>query len=340
MGDARGHMSRSLAVAQTLAHHEFLFVGGGVVRELKQLGYLVEDLPMASTFFRDNRVDFPSTIANAVRVLAGRSSTIARLAAIIRSFDPDLIVTDYELFTPLAAHKLGRQCISLDHQHVLTHCVYDVPPQEKLNRFLTCFSVRHLYSAADRFLIISFFPLPPADPSRTEVWPPVLRRAVKDHQASQGDHALVYLSVNTFETLLPVLQSIDRKFLVYGFGDRPAASNLTFKPPSVDGFLEDMASARYVVTTGGHSTISEALYFGKPVLCYPIESAYEQFLNAHFLSKWGFGEHASGIRTTRSVLEHFEVRLGEYASRIQGHDFFGNHRVAGRLEEIMGRGGK
>jgi uncharacterized protein (TIGR00661 family) len=336
MGDARGHVSRSLAVAQAMPHHEFLFVGGGSVHDLKALGYQTEDLPMASTFYRDNRVDFPATIVNATKVLVRRSSTVKRLAEIIRRFDPDLILTDYELFTPLAAHKTGRPCISLDHQHILTHCNYDTPSRERLNRFLTCFSIRRLYSEADRFVIISFFDLPPSNPVTTEVLPPVLRLAVKEHAPSEGDHVLVYVTGKTFERLLSFLERVSRKFIVYGFGERPERGNLVFKAPSTHGFLEDLASCKYVISTAGHSTISDSLYFGKPGLCFPINGAYEQFLNAHFLAKLGFGHYISGCTIDMPTLAAFEARLDEYGSHIRKHDFFGNDRVAARLEELIG----
>jgi uncharacterized protein (TIGR00661 family) len=338
MGDARGHVSRSLAVAQAMPHHEFLFAGGDRVHDLKSLGYHTEDLPMASTFYRDNRVDFPATIINAAKVLAGRSSTVRRLAEVIRRFDPDLILTDYELFTPQAAHKIGRPCISLDHQHILTHCNYEIPPKERLSRFLTCFSIRRLYSAADRFIIISFFDLPPSNSAITEVLPPVLRLAVKDHIPSDGDHVLVYVTGRTFETLLSFLERVDRKFIVYGFGKRPAKGNLVFKAPSTHGFLEDLASCKYVISTAGHSTLGDSLYFGKPGLCFPIDGAYEQFLNAHFLAKLGFGEYISGTTIDMATLAAFEARLDEYASQIRKHDFFGNDRVAARLEEMIAEG--
>jgi uncharacterized protein (TIGR00661 family) len=335
MGDARGHVSRSLAVAQAMPHHEFLFVGGDRVHDLKTLGYRTEDLPMASTYYRDNRVDFPATISNGIKVLAARSSTVRRLADIIRDFDPDLILTDYELFTPLAAHKAGRTCISLDHQHILTHCDYEIPRHERLNRFLTCFSVRRLYSAADRFMIISFFDLPPSDPATTEVLPPILRLAVKDHVPLDGDHAVVYVTGKTFETLLTFLERVDRKFIVYGFGERPQRRNLVFKAPSTHGFLEDLASCRYVISTAGHSTLSDSLYFGKPGLCFPISGAYEQFINAHFLSKLGFGQYVSGPTIDMATFEAFESKVDEYASEIRKHDFFGNNKVAARLEELI-----
>ena len=127
MGDRPGHMVRSMAVAQSMPHHQFLFVGGGWTREMSAWGYPVEPAPMASTLYAGSRVDLPGTFLNAMRVFRSRGAAIRKTAAIIRDFDPDLILSDYEYFTPLAARRAGRTCVSLDHQHILTHCLYPHP---------------------------------------------------------------------------------------------------------------------------------------------------------------------------------------------------------------------
>jgi uncharacterized protein (TIGR00661 family) len=336
MGDARGHVSRSLAVAQSMAGHEFLFIGGDKVHLVKSHGYDVEEVPMARTIYRNTHVDLTATATNAIRVFLRRSPVVRRLAAIIREFDPHLILTDYEYFTPLAARSLGRPCISLDHQHILTHCDYEAPREQLVNRLLTCLSVKNLYSSADRFFIISFFALPPRDPATVEVFPPILRTAVKEHESSEGEHVLVYLGGSTFQEVLPVcLAKKKSKFIIYGMDERPPEANLVFKRHSQHGFLEDLADCRYVIATGGHSLISESLYFGKPILCFPISMAYEQYLNAYFVDRFGFGGYWNGHGSIDKLVDDFESRLEGCRSVIGRHSFFGNAQVAERLERLI-----
>jgi uncharacterized protein (TIGR00661 family) len=337
MGDSRGHVSRSLAVAQLMPHHEYLFVGGGVVHELKTQGYQVEDAPMASTIRRNNSVDVWATLANAVKVFSHRGPAVDRIADIMRSFDPHLILTDYEFFTPLAARKLGRPCVSLDHQHVLTHCRYDPPQGQTLNRIMTCSTVKLLYSVATRYLIISFYAPPPVDPRTTEVFPPVVRAGILKRQPVQGDFGLVYLADRTFHGLLPLLEGRDRQFVVYGIGKQPPRGNLEFKDKSLEGFAEDMARCRYVISNAGHSLISEALYLGKPVLAFPRALEFEQFLNAHFLAKLGLGSYRTSLREAAAALDEFESNLGSYETTISKKRFFGNDRLKARVEELIGR---
>jgi uncharacterized protein (TIGR00661 family) len=336
MGDALGHVSRSLAVAQAMPDHEFLFVGGGRAQLLKDEGYQLEEVPIGETYYRGSRVDLSRTIVNFAKVFLGKKETIRRVGDIIKSFDPDLILTDYELFTPLAARNLGRPSVSLDHQHILTHCDYTPPTGNRLNRLFTCFSVRYLYSASDRFLISSFFHAEPKDPARIEVLPPVVRSSIRNYKASEGEHVLVYVKSNILARLLPLLETRKTRFIVYGMGERPAKANMLFKRNSTEGFLEDMAACKYVITTAGHNIISEALCFGKPILCFPISFAYEQLVNAHFLARLGYGEFYEKPSINEGVLDGFESRLVQYQGRIRGEDFFGNHKVAARVERLIG----
>lgn len=335
MGDAHGHISRSLAVAQEMPQHEFLFAGGGTVREAANAGYSYLEIPMIATIHRQNQVDVPATVAHFLKIAIRSKPIISRLAAAIDAFDPDIILTDYEFFTPLVAKKLGRLCASLDHQHVLTHCVREKIAGQDLNRLLTSSSVRFLFSFADRFLISSFYRLPTVD-DRTEVFPPVLRRAVMNHQATDGEHILIYLIPGTLSLLLPLLRADKRRFIVYGANDeKQAEGNILFRKFSTDGFLEDLASCRYVISNGGHSLISESLYYGKPVLCFPIDLLYEQLLNAHYLQRYGFGMYRTGAGLSARLLDDFEGRLEHYRANIEKGRFFGNRQVAERIGELM-----
>ena len=336
MGDARGHMNHALTVAQGLNRHEFLFVGGGTTVELKSLGYNVEEVPFAATFYWNNRVDIPATIGNAVKVFAGSKKIVKKLAEIITAFDPDLIISDYEYFTPLAAGAIGRDCVSFDHQHIVTHCRYEPPPIQRLGRWMLEFSAGRFYSNCSRFIIISFFRLPPLDDSITEVAPPLIRKSVAERAPTEGDHVLVYQTSATFSKLFPVLEEIKSRFVIYGFGALPRRKNLEFKAVSDHGFLEDLASSRYCIVNGGHNVISEALFLGKPVFCFPIGGAYEQFINAHFVQRLGFGDYSLASKPIKGLLDSFESRLTHFRGSLRRENFYGNEVVRRRLEELIG----
>ena len=335
MGDARGHMNHALMVAQGLNRHEFLFVGGGTAVDLRPFGYNVEEVPFAATYYRNNKVDVVATVGNALSVFGGSGTIIKRVSEVITAFDPDLIISDYEYFTPLAARKLGRDCISFDHQHIVTHCRYDPPPVQRTGRWMLKFIASRFYSNCSRFIIISFFNLPPFNVSNTEVLPPLIRKSVTEHSATEGDHVLVYQTSPTFFKLLPVLEEMNSRFVIYGFGALPARKNLEFKAASDRGFLEDLASSRYCIVNGGHNVISEALFLNKPVFCFPIGGAYEQFINAHFVQKLRFGDYSVASKPIKGMLNAFESRLSDFRDSIRRENFYGNEVVCSRLEQLI-----
>ncbi len=334
MGDARGHVSRALAIARELPQHEFLFIGRGKVQILQERGYLVEKVPTLSTIIRNNRVDFAATLADAMRCIWRLGPAIKRVRDLIKEYDPHLIITDYEFITPRAAKLLGRPCVSLGNEHLLTQCLYDPPPGQRLSRHLTCFSIRHLFSAASHYLIPSFHPLPPVDQAKTEIFPPLIKPKVMEYQPTESDHALVYLREYSFDKLVRLLKGRKRKFVIYGLGEKPPQGNLQFRKTSEDDFLADLSTCRYVIANGGLSLISEALYLGKPMLCLPVQFLYEQFCNGYFLAQNGFGQYYLDNGCREDIINVFEERVDQYRARIKQYNFFGNKQIAARLEEL------
>src|SRR3546814_20057545 len=73
-----------------------------------------------------------------------------------------------------------------------------------------------------------------------------------------------------------VLRLLDCKVRVYGTRRRGEDDNLAFRAPSVQGFIDDVAGCRAVLSTAGHQLIGEALHFGKPVLALPEPARSEE----------------------------------------------------------------
>jgi len=335
MGDSLGHLNQMLAVADGMPEHEFLFVGGGTVTDLRSSKYAVCEIPFAGTLYADNSMDVVATVCNALKVYCGAPHIARRVAGIIKEFDPLLILTSWEYFVPLVARHMGRYCVSIDNQHFITKCRYDAPKGERLSRFLFWLSVRLRHFVADRFLVNSFFPVEPIDASMTDVFPPLIAPKVREVTPAEGDYVLVYQTTPTFERLFPVLEEMRREFIIYGFGHRPQRKNLEFRAPCRERFVEEMANCSYVITNGGHTAISEALYFGKPVFSFPIHMAYEQLFNAYSLAALGYGEYSKEKDPSGTVLKDFEARADTYRAKIKGGDFCGNARVIARVQGIM-----
>ena len=335
MGDALGHVNRARILAQEMTMHEFLFLGGGKVLNLRAEGYRVESIPMLSTHYANHKIDIPATLHNGVRVLSGWNRILKKVGRIITDFNPDIVLTDYEVFVPIAARRLGIPCISIDHQHFMTKCRFPPPRGQIPGRLMLNLSIRLFYSNAQHYLITSFFRLPTINPADSEIFPPMIRREVKEMIPKAGDHVLVYQTSPTFHRLLPILEQMPGQYVIYGSDRRPGSKNTVFKSPSTRGFLEDLASCRYAITNAGHNVISEALFLGKPVFAFPIHLAYEQFFNGYMLKKMGYGDYSLTPDPDVKLFMDFETNLDFYQKQIASGNFWGTEDMVRKIDALI-----
>ncbi|MBV9657934.1 MAG: hypothetical protein JO295_07470 [Verrucomicrobia bacterium] len=358
MGNTYGHVMRSLALAERLSSatpengggHEFLFVGGGRVPEALRDRFAVCEVPVLRTVHKAGRVSLPAVLGQIARRMTEIPRVLRQLDREIARFQPDLAIVDREFFLPLAARRAGLRCISLDHSHVLKACRYPVPPSQRVSWTLAMLNDYALFDWTRHNLIVSFFhpPLRPVARRVNELLPPVLRPAVTHIARPAADApppaddapVLVYQTSTTFEPILAPLAELQRPVIVYGFGQRPAWGNVRFKPFDDRGILEDLATCAYAVVNGGHNLLSEAFYFRKPALCFPIATLFEQFINAWHVRTLGYGDFSTERRPGVEIFRRFEARLEEYRARLANAEIDGTAVVVARLREIIaGRGG-
>ena len=337
-GDALGHVSRALALAEDMPHHEFLFLGGGKALELRANGYRVEEVPLIRTYYAENKVRIAATVYHTLKVVLDLPRTTRRVAKKLEQFQPDIVMSDYEYFAPRLAALLGIPCISVDNQHFLTKCVAPHPMDQIASRLMLSVPLLCLYNRADYHIISTFFHLTPKDPLKTAVFPPILKKEVRKLVSSEGDHVLVYQTSSTFEKIAECLAQLPHRCILYGCGERTSPANLIYKAPSEREFLEDLASCRYVIANGGLNVLAEALYLGKPVLSFPIHFAYEQFFNAYMLSEHGYGDYCLDSEPDSGTILRFEEQLDLFRANIAAGSFLGNDAVIACLEEIIRNG--
>ena len=124
--------------------------------------------------------------------------------------------------------------------------------------------------------------------------------------------------------------------VVYGYGRDAVEGNLTFKSFSEHGLLEDMAQSAYVICGGGHTLMSEALYYGKPIISLPVKGAFEQWLNAHYLEKLGYGRHLDMLSLTAGAIADFEQDLEGRRRRVAAVNFRGNEQAFALVQALRG----
>ena len=349
MGNTYGHVMRTQAIVERLMpEHEFYFVGGGRVPEaLGKRGWRVLEVPVLRTVHRHGKVSVSRVIGQIAGRLLDTPRVVRAVGHLIEDFKPDIALCDREFFLPIACRWKGLTCLSLDHSHVLKACRYPVPVDEWMSWALAMLNDYLLFDLTRRHLIVSFFHPPLRQRLRgrgdvDELLPPVLRPAVTRMTAKAGEHVLVYQTSATFKPLLEPLARLDRPVIVYGYGTETEhrKGNLVFKPYSDEGILEDLAGCAYAVVNGGHNLICEALYFGKPVLCFPIARLFEQFINAWHVRALRYGDFCTDPRPDGEVFDAFERRLDEYrAAIVSAGSFDGTARVVGRVREVIQESG-
>ena len=269
---------------------------------------------------------------------------VARLTDAFARYRPDLLITDFEGFSPRAARRIGLPVLSFNHQQMVTETRYALPLRHRLHALPTR-GVINLIAPQDpaHLLLTSFFFPPLKNPLQTTLVPPIIRPAVQALRPEKGEHVLVYYNQpDGSHYLLDRLRRVDARFIVYNFAqpESPEAyPNLVFKQPSLDGFLDDLARSRAVVCTAGFTLISEALYLGKPLLVTPNQGVFEQTLNALFLQRERLGQAVIHRPLTTADVASFLDRLDGYAERLRNRPACGNKEAVACIEGVLLRHG-
>ncbi len=326
-GTGHGHAIRALTVARHFAEHEFLFLSHGAGAAILRPEFTVRESPCLVTVVRRHKVEAIATAYQNLLVLRQSRSIGRRLRETIDRFQPDLALTDYDFFLPRVSRRLGLPCLSLDHQHIISVGRHPVPWRQVPDYLLTKGIIDLLFSEADVFLASSFFRPPEPTSTKMRVVPPLLREQVIASQREVGSHVVAYQGYETFQRFFPLLQTIPRPVMVYGFNQEGRQGNLHFKKNSETGFLHDLASCSYLICGGSHTLLSEALYLGKPVLSFPIKSAFEQYLNAFYLERLGFGRKLLDQNPSPAIIPAFENNLEHFQKNISPGHFCGNQEI-------------
>lgn len=337
-GTGHGHAIRALTVARHFREHRFLFLSHGAGAAMLRAEFPVLESPCLVTVVRHHAVAGMATLRENIVILSQASAVQRRLEGLIADFRPEVALTDYDFFLPRVARRLGLPCLSLDHQHIIPAGRHPVPPGQRHVYLLTKMIVQLLFSCADSYLATSFFRPAGGSHGNIRVVPPLLREQVLSRRPTPGEHVVAYQGYETFQRFLPLLMAIPRPVRVYGFDREEQQGNLFFRRNAENGFLNDVAGCRYLICGGSHTLLSEALYFGKPVLSFPIQGAFEQFLNAFYLERLGYGRKLETQQPSPAVIAAFEGDLERFQGTIRRGHFCGNAEIYSLISTFLAHG--
>ena len=283
----------------------------------------------------ENRVSIARTFTENLSRLSDGVRKLRELRHVcFKDFEPHVVITDFEPMTAYLANHYELPLVTIDNQHRMRYMRYPCPEDLRNDARVTETVIRLLVPRPDLSLVTTFY-FGEVTNERTKLFPPILRREVLELEVEDGaadGHVLVYFTKG-FESFLEHLSAAGReRFVVYGAGREGAQGNLDFRAPGPE-FLEDLRTAKAVVSTAGFTLMTECLHLGKPLLALPMAGQFEQELNALLLEEAGYGKNgrAAGAETVGDFL----YRIPEFRERLESYPRADNTALFEELDTLF-----
>ncbi|MFO0638379.1 MAG: MJ1255/VC2487 family glycosyltransferase [Polyangiaceae bacterium] len=345
VGEGMGHAMRSRVVLEHLVRegHEVEIMASGRAREF--LGKRFEGVNQIHGFhmiYEENRVRLGKTLwSNVTTGAAGVPENIGAYFDLIKDFQPEAVISDFESWTYLYAKTHRLPLLSIDNMQIINRCTLpeSVIEGHTAEFQLTKAFIKSKLPFCDEYFITTFF-RPPVRKERTTLFPPILRPEILAAKAVKGDHVLVYQTAEGNESFVEGLRKLDTEFRIYGIRrsikSEEREGNLVFRPFSEQGFIDDLASSKAVIAGGGFTLMGEAVYLHKPMLAVPLHRQFEQVLNARYLEHEGFGMATESLDDPE-VVKHFLAKVPECEAKLAAYSQDGNTLILKALDGFLDR---
>ncbi len=326
-GEGMGHATRSAAVIKRLIkkHKIFIFSYSRAFDFLEQafrqekniIGF--QRITGINFVYEKNAFRIDRTVIKESKKIPSflfRNSYIFTKA--ILKYNPNLIITDFEPISNSIAKLLNIPLICIDNINFIAKCDIDKRFKKSISNKFVEYILN--FNGTFNFIITVFdIPLKNRYKKNTMLIGPVLRDYFKTLKGRQNDFILVYQTSTSNDKLFNVLKQTKEHYIVYGFNRSGRDKNLLFKKPCQKGFVNDLAQCKGVITNGGFSLITEAVFMKKPIYSVPVKHQIEQEVNGFYIEQSGYG-HTSK-ETNVKDLEYFLSNLKVYRENLSKKSF-------------------
>ncbi len=327
-GEGMGHATRSKVVIDfLLKEHNVQIVSSSRAYQFlaKSFPQIVHEIKGLHFAYKNAQVSKLGTFTlNLKSAPTNLLHNFSKYLLIDKNFKPDVVISDFESFTNFFAKQHRIPLISIDNMQVMDRCTLaiEIPKDERTNFKLAKAIVNAKVPGGRHYFVSSFFNAE-IRKANTTIVPPIVRDAIQQAKPTRGNHILVYQTSSSLAGMKPILQGIrDLNFYVYGFNKDERDGNVIFKTFSEQGFVDDLASAAAVIANGGFSFISEAVYLKKPVFSFPLKNQFEQYMNAAYIQKLGYGRHFEEL--SADTIKAFLYDLDFFTANLSTFDQDGN----------------
>lgn len=319
-GTGDGHTSRGRSLAPLLMDKDnlslsFLF-SGRAADQYKDMGAFPNFEMRNGLLFHQTSggIDYPATAHEALFGEYSLKNTFNDAASLDLS-NTDLVLTDFEPITSLAARRQNIPHIGIAHQYSF---------HSSLPAGLSPFALRMMtkaYSPVKNSFGLHW------DMFGQDILPPIF--TAPNEQPMDKGMILVYLGHEELGHIKSLLAPFAHgyEFHIYhndiGRYDDQTLPGLIFKPKSAITFKEDMARCEGLITNAGFVTPSEMLQLGRKILVKPIDGQTEQLSNARALEYLGYGrtmDRLDGSKVAEWLQENqaAQVRFPNVAEAVAG----------------------
>lgn len=332
-GEGMGHSIRTGVIVDRLKekYDIYIFTHGNAYDYLNSKFDNVYKIGGFNTVYINNKVDNVKTLVSALkRNPQNMRSSYEELYKKAKELSPNVIVTDFEIYSTYVSKLLNIPLISLDNMHIITQADISYPQNQRLE-MLKAKAVIKTYVVKPKIHIITSFFYPKVRGNHHAViYPPIIREDILKLEPTEEDHIIVYQTSKESVKLVKRLKALkDEKFIVYGFNKEEVDGNLTYKLFNEDVFYDDLASAKAVVCNGGFTFISEAITLKKPIYSVPAKGNFEQVLNGYYVQRLGYGEYHEVMSVNR--LAKFLKKLPKYQKRLSTIKKYNNDGIIKEL---------
>jgi len=341
VGEGMGHATRSKVAIEHLVrrgHQVKIVVSGRAYAFLKRhFADVVEIKGLTIEYAKGAMNRDMSLLKNVLLSPAMLFQNVSAYVDDVRHFAPRMVFSDFDSYAYFFAKRFRLPIVSLDNQQIIHKCRHDkaITKGVQADYRATRAFVKAKLPGCDHYVITSFFK-PHVRAKFDDVVtlvPPILREQVLDARPTRGKHVLVYQTSTSDKALLATLNRLTaHRFVVYGLGRDALEGNCTVKSFSESGFVDDLASARAVVTNGGLSLIHEAIYLHKPILSVPVRHQFEQEMNARYLEEYGYGLAAPHMDA--DVIDAFLSQERKYTRALEEHKQDGNQVLYRKIDKL------
>ena len=324
-GEGFGHTTRCIAIGESLKNsYEIAYIAYGKSKDfIEKHGFKVfETFPEIKLKGKDGKFDITSSIFNKEY---SPKKAIKREINIIKEYNPDLVISDCKYSTIVAAKLLKKPVICISNQNYTKYKL-----KTDLIVYPTMKALNIINERCEKF-IVPDFPLPYTICEynlkiikNMEFIGPLIRYDV-DNVDDDGSYILSV--IGGFEYRYKILEELGKIALNNNLnvklvcGSYEVAKKLkndlnltSYKDKNVEiipittNMEELIKNAELIVSHGGHSTIMEALSFGKPLIVIPDLDHPEQGNNAKKVHDLGCGIALSYKELYRLEEAVFDIR--------------------------------